>query len=87
MDQAVADFEFGLNSILIDSIETPQLDTSFDEPDMITSSVSSGFLHLVSTISDNSELQLALSIKSHKLWCQARALSLPVPVAGKISSI
>ena len=47
LDQAVADFEQGLDSILTDSLETPELDTSLDEPDAITSSVSSGFLHSV----------------------------------------
>ena len=60
--QAVADFEQGLDSFLTDSLETLELDTSLDEPDVITSSVSSGFLHLVSTLSDNSKLQLAPSI-------------------------
>ena len=43
LDQAVADFEKGLTSILT-TIETPELDTSFDGPYFITSSVSSGFL-------------------------------------------
>ena len=33
LDQAVADFEKGLESISNDSMETPQLDTSLDEPD------------------------------------------------------
>ena len=54
LEQAVADFEQGLDSILTDSLETPDLDTSLQESDAITSSVSSGFLHSVSTISDNS---------------------------------
>ena len=44
LDQAVADFEQGLDSILTDSIKTPKLDTSIDDPDDITSSVSSRFL-------------------------------------------
>ena len=43
MDQSFADFEQGLDFILTDSIETPKLDTSFDEPEVITSSVSAGF--------------------------------------------
>ena len=43
LDQAVADFEQGLDSILTDSIETPELDASLGEPDAIASSVSSGF--------------------------------------------
>ena len=75
LDQAVADFEQGLHSILTNSLETAELDTFLDEPDAITSSVCSGFLCSVSTLSDNSKLQLAPSIRSHKLWCQARAAS------------
>ena len=83
LDQAVADFEQGLDSILINSLETLELDTSFDEPDAMTSSVSSGCLSLVSTLSDNSKPQLAPSIRSHKLWCQARALLAPMSLATK----
>ena len=45
LDQAMADFEQGLDSILTDSPETPELDTFLDEPDVIPSSVSFGFLH------------------------------------------
>ena len=85
LDQAMADFEQGLVSILTDSLEKPELDTSLDEPDAITSSVSSGFLCLVSTLSGNSKLQLAPCIRSHKLWCQARALLASVPWATKMS--
>ena len=66
-DTTVADFKQGLDSIFIDTNETSELDTSLDVPDAITSSVSSWFLCLVSTISDNSKLQLAPSIRSHKL--------------------
>ena len=62
LDQVVADFEQGLDSILTDSLEIPELDTSLDEPDVIASSVSSEFLHSVSTLSDNSKPQLAPSI-------------------------
>ena len=86
LDQAVADFEQGLDSILTDSLETPELDTSLEEPDAITSSVSSGFLYSVSTLSDNSKLQLAPSIHTCKLWCQARALLAPVSLATKMSA-
>ena len=85
LDQAVADFEQGLDSILTDSLETPELDTSLEEPDASTSSVSSGFLCLVSTISDNSKPQLAPSICTCKLWCQVRALA-PVSLATKMSA-
>ena len=86
LDQAVADFEQGLDSILTDSLETPDLDTSLQESDAVTSLVSSGFLHSVSTISDNSKPQLAPSIRTHKLWCQARALLTPVSLATKMSA-
>ena len=87
LDQAVTDFKQRLDSILTDSLETPELDTSLEEPDAITSSsVSSGFLHSVSTISDTSMLQLAPSICTHKLWCQARALLAPVSLATKMSA-
>ena len=87
LDQAVADFEQGLDSILTDSLETPELDTSLQESDAITSSsVSSGFHHSVSTLSDNSKLQLAPSICSCKLWCQARDLLAPVSLATKMSA-
>ena len=75
-----------MDSILTDSLETPELDTSLEEPDAITSSVSSGFLHSVSTLSDNSKPQLATSICTHKLWCQARALPAPVSLATKMST-
>ena len=53
----------------------------------ITSSVSSGLLHSVSTVSDNSKLQLAPSIHTHnKLWCQARALLVTLSLATKMSA-
>ena len=39
LDQAVADFEKGLDSILTNAVETPELYTSLDKPDAITSSV------------------------------------------------
>ena len=86
LDQAVADFEQGLDSILADSLETPDLDTSLQESDAITFSVSSGFLHSVSTVSDNSKPQLAPSIRTRKLWCQARALLATVSLATKMSA-
>ena len=79
LDQAVEDFENDLDSILMDSIGTPELDASPEEADAIPSSVFSGFLHSVCTISDTSRLQLAPSIRSHMLWCQARGLLLPFP--------
>ena len=84
LDKAVTDFEQGLHSFFTDSLEPPELDTSLDEPDAIISSVSSGFLCSVSTLSDNSKLQLAPSIGYHKLLCQARALLAPVPLATKM---
>ena len=84
LDQSVAAFEQGLDSILTDSLETLELDTSMDEPDAITSSVSSGFLHSVSSLFDNSQPKLAPSIQTHKLWYQARALLAPVSLATKM---
>ena len=75
-----------MDSIFTDSLKTLELDTSLDEPDATTSSVSSGFLHLVSTLSDNSKPQLAPSIHTHKLWCQTRALPAPVSLATKMSA-
>ena len=86
LDQAIADFEQSLNSIFTNSLRTLELDTSLDEPDVITSSVSSGFLYLVGTLSDNSKPQLAPSIHTCKFWCQARALLAPVSLATKMSA-
>ena len=60
----MADFEQNLDSFVIDSINIPQLDTSLDEADAVPSSVSLGFLQLVSTVFDTSKAQLAPSIKS-----------------------
>ena len=39
LDQAVADFEHGLDSILTVSVKTLELDASFDEPVVVISSV------------------------------------------------
>ena len=75
-----------MDSILTNSLETEELDASLDEPDAIPSSVSSWFLHSVSSLSDNSKLQPSPSIRSHKLWCQARTLLAPVPLATKMSA-
>ena len=72
--------------ILTDSTNSPELDAPFYEADVVPSSVSSGFLCSVSTISDNSRLYLAPNIKCQKLWCQARVLLLPLPQAGKMSA-
>ena len=82
----MANFEQGLDSILTNSLETPELGTSLDEPDAIPSSVSSGSLHSISTLSGNSKLQLGPSIRSHKLWCQTMAFLAPVPLATKMSA-
>ena len=86
LDQAVKDFEHGLDSILNNWVETLELDASFDESDVMASPVYLDFLCWVSTISDNSEPQLTHSIKSCKLCYQAEALLLPVPQVGKISA-
>ena len=55
-------------------------------PDAIPFSVSTDFLCLVSTLSDNCKPWLAPSIRCCKLWCQARALLAPVPLATKMSA-
>ena len=69
----------------MESINTLELDASFDEPNAtIASSVSSCFFHLVSTPSDSSKLQHGPSIKFHKVWCQAKVLLLPLSVAGRM---
>ena len=75
----MAGLDHGLDSILTNSIDTPELDVSFDGADATPSSVSSGFLCLVCTVSDTSQLQLAPSFKSCKLF-------LPVIQAGKMSA-
>ena len=82
----MADFEQGLDSIPTNSIETPEFDACLDDPDAVPSSVSSEFLYSVSTLSDNSKPRLAPSLRSHKLWCQARALLAPVSLATKMSA-
>ena len=74
LNQAVEDFEHTLDSILIESIDTPELDAFLEEIDAMPYSVSSFFLYLVSPVSDTSRLKLASSIKSFTLCCQARAL-------------
>ena len=43
-DQALEDLEDGLDSIPLDSVNTAQLDSSFDETESMPSSVSSGIL-------------------------------------------
>ena len=62
LDQAVANFEQGLDSILTASIETPELDASFEEPNVNTSLASSRFLCSVNTISNTSKPQFVPSI-------------------------
>ena len=67
LDQAVEDFVLGLNSILTDSVKTPEVDASINEAEIGPVSLSSGFLCSFSTHSDISKLQLVHSIKSCKL--------------------
>ena len=61
LDQEVEDFEHGHDSILIDYVNTPELDASFDEDHSMASSVPSGFLHFISTISDHLDYSLFLA--------------------------
>ena len=71
LDHVVTDFVYGLDSIVTNSIESLEPDTSFDEPDVIPSSVSSGFF-TISITSDNYKLQLPLA--SNFINCSARLL-------------
>ena len=64
LDRAAKDFEHGLDSILAHTIDKPKVDTSFDKAIAMPSSVSSRFLGLARTDSDNSRLQLTSSIIS-----------------------
>ena len=84
LDHAIADFEQPFDFILTNSLKTQELGTYLDEPDAIMSSVFSGFLCSVSTFSGHSKFQPGPSIRSHKLWCQARALLAPVSLATKL---
>ena len=64
---AVLDFEQGLDYILIDCVETSELEISFNESDTITSSVFR--IPLLSMVSEMSNAVQTPSIKSPKLWC------------------
>ena len=66
-DQAVEDFEHGLDSIFTNSIDIPELNASLNDTDAVPFSVSSGFLCTVSTVSNTFRPQLAPSNKSFKL--------------------
>ena len=70
----------------MDSVDTPELEVSFDQADAMLSSVSSEHLFQVNGHSDNSRLQLASSFKFYTLCYNARALLLPVPQVGKMSA-
>ena len=50
-------------------VNTAEQEVSFDEADAMPSSVSLGYLCLVSTCSDTFRLQLAPSFKCLTLWC------------------
>ena len=67
------------------TLNTSEGSASFVEAGVMSSSDSSGFIFLDSTISDKSRPQLP-SMKSHKLWCKTRALLLPVVQAGKMAA-
>ena len=86
LDQAVEDFKLGLDSFFTESTGTPELDASFDEADAMPPSVVTGFLCSVLFLIIL-DYTLAPRLKSHKLWCQTRALLFPVPQIGKMSFI
>ena len=64
----------------------PKPDAFVDESDAIALQVSSGFLYLVSTVSDNSKPWLALTVKFCRLWCQVRAMLMSVSLADRMSA-
>ena len=79
--------EQGIDSILTASIKTPELGKHpLIGLRSLLLPISSRFLCLVSTITDSSKPQLPPSIRSHKLWSQARAQFSPVSLATKISA-
>ena len=76
-DQPAEYSELGLHSDFRDMTETPN--ASFEESDTLV-------LHYESIYKDSYKLKLVPSIKSHKSWCQAWTLLLPVPSAFKMSA-
>ena len=48
LDQTIHDFEHGLDSIIMNSVDTLEVGASFDVSDAIISLVSSGFLYSLS---------------------------------------
>ena len=81
LDQAVKEFEHGLDSIFKEPVDTLELDASFDKPDAIAFS---GFC--ADYMSDTSKLHLASSIKSDQLWYQTVILLLLISLAGKMTA-
>ena len=81
-----SDFEHGLHSNLTNTIETLELDASFDNPNAVIYLFSLGFLCLVSIIYVSSKLQGIPSSKLCKLLCQDRVLLLSAPVVDKMSA-
>ena len=63
-----------------------ELDAFLDDSNDIISSFSSGFIHSLSILSDNSKSQLTASIKSYKIWCKARALPSTMTLSIKVSA-
>ena len=67
------------------SLKIPELEASFDEADTMRDQSVWG--STLCTCSDICSLQLAPSIKSHKLWCQTRMPLFPVAQAGKMPAL
>ena len=83
LDQAFADFEHGLDYIITDSVDEPELDASFDEPDVVLLNYFR-ILHLFSTISDN--LTCSLFLASNLIIYGARlGCYFTLPFAEKMS--
>ena len=86
LNKTVEECDHGPESICKDALNTPELSVSFDEPHGIAS-VSLGFLCSVRTPSDSCTPWLASSIKSCTFRCHARALPLPVSLAGRMLAL
>ena len=94
LDQVVKDFKYNLDSILEDSIHTLELGASFDEADVVPSSVSSLFLHSVlflifldfslllasNLINHGARLWLCFFLYHRQVKCQLQSCFITLPV-------
>ena len=87
LDQAVEDFELGLYSLLMDSVNTPELNAFFHEADALPSLVAlqGSYSQLILFLS-LLDCSLLTSIKSGKIMVPDYGFTFPVPQAGKMSA-